>query len=489
MDFLKNVFGTGANIFGAGGNNTDSLVKRGLLQQSDVDKASNQSLMKGLLGSAVGYLAQPKNQGYGSSIPYIFKGVQQGMNAAQQPYDQLQQNAGQNMKLAKYDRELAQNERADAAQLRADEIRKLQDNLFVSTPGATTPSNAENAVINQTGADGSTQIAPNMGHLPETTTAPSTMQMDPAVLEQIKFKNPQLYAQYVGNQKTEAEVRKLKAEALAEGATTVPMAKPNAKDFTRESWATYVNTGDPTQLDPMTPEIAQKIKESKAKSTYEYGDTAPAQDYQTTVKANIAGGADKPLAIKMPYSGETSVPRMYQPSVPGKEKQKLNNERNDRTYALRQGTDSLRQERKKIRQVINSGALDRITGITGQFPSMPGGDAANAEALLKTIKEKEFLNNYLSIKKAGGGFGALSEKEGERLEQMRINLSKEQSPEQLQSLLIELDDILEREEQSLYESYATDYGTYDYKPIELSPIGGTTQELPGGSGITVTRIN
>ena len=66
MDFLKNVFGTGSNIFGASGNNTDSLVKNGLLQQTDVDKASNQSLFRGLLGTAVGYLAQPKNQGYGS---------------------------------------------------------------------------------------------------------------------------------------------------------------------------------------------------------------------------------------------------------------------------------------------------------------------------------------------------------------------------------------------------------------------------------------
>lgn len=483
MDFLKNVFGTGSNIFGASGNNSDSLIKNGLLQQTDVDKAQNQSLMRGLLGTAVGYLAQPKNQGYGSGIPYIFKGLQQGMEQAQQPFDQLQQNAGQNMKLQKYQRELEQNKRADANQARADEIRALQDNLFVSTPGATTSTNAENAVINQTGADGSAQIAPNMGHLPETTTAPSTMQMDPAVLEQIKFKNPQLYAQYVGNQKTEAEIAKMNA------APEIKMAAPRRENFTAPSWDEYQRTGNQAILDPNTEEVKQRIKESKAKTTYEYGDTTPVQDYESTVKQNVAGGADKPLAIKMPYSGETSVPRMYQPSVPGKEKQKLNNERNDRTYALRQGTDSLRQERKKIRQVINSGAIDRITGVTGQFPSMPGGDAANAEALLKTIKEKEFLNNYLSIKKAGGGFGALSEKEGERLEQMRINLSKEQSPEQLQALLVELDDILEREEQSLYESYASDYGTYDYKPIELNPIGGATKVLPGGSGITVTRIS
>jgi len=105
MDFLKNVFGTGANIFGASGNNTDSLVKNGLLQQTDVDKASNQSLFRGLLGTAVGYLAQPKNQGYGSSVPYIFKGLQNGMEAAQQPYNQLTQDASQNMKLQDYQAE------------------------------------------------------------------------------------------------------------------------------------------------------------------------------------------------------------------------------------------------------------------------------------------------------------------------------------------------------------------------------------------------
>ena len=90
MDFLKDIFGTGSNIFGAGSNiDTEAYKQAGLLNQADIDKAGNQSLMRGLLGSTVGYLAQPKNQGYGSSIPYIFKGVQQGMQEAQKPYNNL----------------------------------------------------------------------------------------------------------------------------------------------------------------------------------------------------------------------------------------------------------------------------------------------------------------------------------------------------------------------------------------------------------------
>ena len=112
MDFLKDIFGTGSNIFGAGSNiDTEAYKQAGLLNQADIDKAGNQSLMKGLLGSAVGYLAQPKNQGYGSSIPYIFKGVQEGMNQAQKPFNNLTSNIEQTRKLQEYTEAEAQEER------------------------------------------------------------------------------------------------------------------------------------------------------------------------------------------------------------------------------------------------------------------------------------------------------------------------------------------------------------------------------------------
>ena len=99
MDFLKNIFGTGANIFGASSSNTDALIKNGLLQKTDLDKAENQSLVRGLLGAGIGYLAQPKNQGYGSSIPYLAKGFQKGMEQAQKPFTKLSTKASQNSKL------------------------------------------------------------------------------------------------------------------------------------------------------------------------------------------------------------------------------------------------------------------------------------------------------------------------------------------------------------------------------------------------------
>ena len=98
--WYNNLLGSGTNIFGAG---TDIDMERnkklGLLDKTDVDTARSASLTKGLIGSVVGYLAQPKNQNYGSGLPYIFKGLEQGMNSAQQPFDNLKDKASANLKL------------------------------------------------------------------------------------------------------------------------------------------------------------------------------------------------------------------------------------------------------------------------------------------------------------------------------------------------------------------------------------------------------
>jgi hypothetical protein len=100
MAWYNNILGTGANVFGAGTSmDMDKYEKAGLLEKADLEKAQKQSLTRGLLGGAIGYLAQPKNQDYGSSIPYIAKGFQQGMNSAQEPFKDLQQTADTNAKL------------------------------------------------------------------------------------------------------------------------------------------------------------------------------------------------------------------------------------------------------------------------------------------------------------------------------------------------------------------------------------------------------
>ena len=102
-EWYNNILGTGTNIFGAGANsNTDKLVELGLLAPDAKSKAQNQSLMRGLLGAGISYMAQPQDKNYGSAVPYIGKALQSGMAQAQQPFDNLSKDTLQNLQLQKY---------------------------------------------------------------------------------------------------------------------------------------------------------------------------------------------------------------------------------------------------------------------------------------------------------------------------------------------------------------------------------------------------
>lgn len=74
----------GMNIFGA---KAPSYLPS-LLDQNEINKLKQQSLVQGLLGTAATYLAQPKTQGYGSALPYLGKAFLGGMQQSQDVYDQ-----------------------------------------------------------------------------------------------------------------------------------------------------------------------------------------------------------------------------------------------------------------------------------------------------------------------------------------------------------------------------------------------------------------
>jgi len=91
---LGNLF-SGMNIFGA--KLPDYLTGTpaqgetpavpGLLTADQQEKLRNQALLSGLIGAGATYLATPKNQGYGSALPYIAKSYLGGMQASQGAYN------------------------------------------------------------------------------------------------------------------------------------------------------------------------------------------------------------------------------------------------------------------------------------------------------------------------------------------------------------------------------------------------------------------
>ena len=114
LDFLKDIGGSGINIFGA---SQPSYLKEmqdmNLLNPGAMAKAKDQALYRGLLNTGLAYLAQPKNQDYGSAIPYLAKAGLSGMQASQGVYDELGKEAMMRQKLQEMQRAKSQQEVKD----------------------------------------------------------------------------------------------------------------------------------------------------------------------------------------------------------------------------------------------------------------------------------------------------------------------------------------------------------------------------------------
>ena len=103
VDYLKNLVPEDTTIFGASPSpNLKRMAKLGLLNgnyEDIVADATKRSNFSGLLNTALSYVSQPKNQGYGSIVPYLAKAGVAGVNAGQKVFDQLGTDAMTNATL------------------------------------------------------------------------------------------------------------------------------------------------------------------------------------------------------------------------------------------------------------------------------------------------------------------------------------------------------------------------------------------------------
>ena len=118
------------------------LQNLGLLEAGDLEAARKQSIFQGLLGAGLGYLAQPKNQGYGSLVPYLAKAGMQGVEASRAPYKQLTQDALMNQKLNEVEYQRGERKYLDSKRLKDD---KYQDEERVYERGVREAANAKEA--------------------------------------------------------------------------------------------------------------------------------------------------------------------------------------------------------------------------------------------------------------------------------------------------------------------------------------------------------
>lgn len=437
--YLKDIFGTGTNIFGASaGGETDLLVKSGLLSKEDVDRAENASLMKGLIGTGISYLAQPKNQDYGSFVPYLAKGFQQGMEQAKQPFMDLRGKANSAMKMEDYALQKQSRER-DAV------TRELMDK--VRNPDGT---------IN---AD---------------------------VLTQLRAIDPKAYLQYQELELNDAKIDKLYSEAeenraTGDGGLDMEAIAKHSHKYTPDSFTKFTMTGNPNDLVP-TSLIKDRadIEKMRMDILETQGPDALAQFDANSIQQTSTGKPKTPEMVMddsqgtihdfVNSQGVKVTPLIYDTSQPMSEIKKYRRDRGKVTNAYQSQAEVLRRERNLIRKLLNSEGLDKIIGKASYFTNIRGGEASDAEAMLYGIRQLEFISNYQRIKQAGGGFGSLTEKEGDRLEQMASVLDEKQTPEQFRYNLMVLDRELAKFEQLDRDVFEDIYGKSNYEVIKLNQL-------------------
>ena len=206
------------------------LEQAGLLTADDLAKARQQSLIQGLLGAGLSYLAQPKNQGYGSFVPYAAKAAQTGLQFAASPYDKLKEEAMMKQKLDAYKNE--------------QDAKKARANLYTTIGGETITDNLPYDVVSGgqskiTTPSGEVSPYPNYNTQQISYQTPSQRVLDPQKLAEFEAKFPEQAAKLYEMEQAKANIGKTRAE-------TEKLLAPEPVDYgaAYKTWQGMVASGD-----------------------------------------------------------------------------------------------------------------------------------------------------------------------------------------------------------------------------------------------------
>lgn len=190
--------------------------------------------------------------------------------------------------------------------------------------------------------------------------------------------------------------------------------------------------------------FTEKLVDSNNKGAYESGqiDAKMAQTYAEQGKP--------PAGYRKTAGGNLEA-------IPGGPADlKLQGTFNQDTAALTGSVSGFDRLATAANEVLNHPGLAGITGLRGKIPNMPGTDAANAEALLATLKSQVgfgVLQDMRNNSKTGGALGSVSDAEGKRLEANLAALDKAQSLDQYKTQLKKIIDYADQAKSRLRESF------------------------------------
>lgn len=136
--------------------------------------------------------------------------------------------------------------------------------------------------------------------------------------------------------------------------------------------------------------------------------------------------------------------------------QKLQGQFNQDTSILQNSNAGFDRLATSANQLLNHPGIAGITGVRGKLPDVPGTDAADARALLNTLKSQvgfSVLQEMRNNSKTGGALGNVSDAEGKRLENNLAALDTAQSLDQFKRQLQEIIDYANGAKDRLREAF------------------------------------
>ena len=146
------------------------------------------------------------------------------------------------------------------------------------------------------------------------------------------------------------------------------------------------------------------------------------------------------------------------------------------TQALSGSNASMDRLAIAANEALNAPGLAGAYGLRGAIPNMPGSDAANATALLNTLKSQvgfSVLQDMRNNSKTGGALGAVSDKENLMLQANLAALEKAQSVEQARESLKKIIAYTEAAKTRLRDAYNMRHGEGS-----VNPGGPATGDTP-----------
>lgn len=166
---------------------------------------------------------------------------------------------------------------------------------------------------------------------------------------------------------------------------------------------------------------------------------------------------------------------------------------NQDTQALTSSSSAMDRLATAANEAMNHPGLAGTAGLRGSIPNIPGSQAADAAALLNTLKSQVafgVLQDMRNNSKTGGALGSVSDAEGKRLEANLAALEKSQSVEQLRASLRKIIDYTQGAKDRLSMAYNLKHGDGSVNPVRQNAPQPTQQPVSKViNGVTYVQQN